>query len=140
MGAEPYLVVNCGDGSLREERDWVEYCARHLLVGDTFSGGNHTGVRVLDVSATLDSVSHRVALFVVNRSLEPAETEIVLQTGRFTGSTQAYVVNGPDIKAHNRFEQPDVVITRQANLPANGSSPVYAFEPHSVTALVFTVR
>lgn len=26
INAEPYLVVNCGDGSLREARDWVEYC------------------------------------------------------------------------------------------------------------------
>jgi alpha-N-arabinofuranosidase len=24
--AEPYLVVNCGDGDMREARDWVEYC------------------------------------------------------------------------------------------------------------------
>jgi alpha-N-arabinofuranosidase len=26
IGAEPYLVVNSGDGDLREARDWVEYC------------------------------------------------------------------------------------------------------------------
>jgi alpha-N-arabinofuranosidase len=26
VGAEPYLVVNAGDGDLREARDWVEYC------------------------------------------------------------------------------------------------------------------
>jgi alpha-N-arabinofuranosidase len=26
IAAEPYLVVNCGDGDLREARDWVEYC------------------------------------------------------------------------------------------------------------------
>jgi alpha-N-arabinofuranosidase len=26
LGTEPYIVVNCGDGSLREARDWVEYC------------------------------------------------------------------------------------------------------------------
>ncbi len=26
INAEPYLVVNCGDGSMREARDWVEYC------------------------------------------------------------------------------------------------------------------
>ena len=25
-GAEPYLAVNCGDGEMREARDWVEYC------------------------------------------------------------------------------------------------------------------
>ena len=26
IGSEPYLAVNCGDGTLREARDWVEYC------------------------------------------------------------------------------------------------------------------
>ncbi|MCZ7554466.1 MAG: hypothetical protein M5U05_18120 [Anaerolineales bacterium] len=26
INAEPYLVVNCGDGDIREARDWVEYC------------------------------------------------------------------------------------------------------------------
>ena len=26
LGAEPYLVVNAGDGEMREARDWVEYC------------------------------------------------------------------------------------------------------------------
>src|SRR5205823_2064449 len=26
VNAEPYMVVNCGDGDMREARDWVEYC------------------------------------------------------------------------------------------------------------------
>lgn len=26
LGTEPYLTVNCGDGDMREARDWVEYC------------------------------------------------------------------------------------------------------------------
>ena len=26
LGAEPYFVVNAGDGDMREARDWVEYC------------------------------------------------------------------------------------------------------------------
>lgn len=26
LGTEPYFVVNCGDGDMREARDWVEYC------------------------------------------------------------------------------------------------------------------
>ncbi len=26
ISTEPYLVVNCGDGDIREARDWVEYC------------------------------------------------------------------------------------------------------------------
>ncbi len=26
LGTEPYIAVNCGDGDMREARDWVEYC------------------------------------------------------------------------------------------------------------------
>ncbi len=26
IGTEPYLAVNCGDGDMREARDWLEYC------------------------------------------------------------------------------------------------------------------
>lgn len=26
LNSEPYLAVNCGDGDMREARDWVEYC------------------------------------------------------------------------------------------------------------------
>jgi alpha-L-arabinofuranosidase len=26
LNTEPFLVVNCGDGDIREARDWVEYC------------------------------------------------------------------------------------------------------------------
>jgi len=26
LGSEPYLAVNCGDGDMREARDWLEYC------------------------------------------------------------------------------------------------------------------
>lgn len=26
IDSEPYFVVNCGDGDMREARDWVEYC------------------------------------------------------------------------------------------------------------------
>lgn len=26
VNTEPYFVVNCGDGDMREARDWVEYC------------------------------------------------------------------------------------------------------------------
>jgi alpha-L-arabinofuranosidase len=26
LKAEPYMVVNCGDGDMREAQDWVEYC------------------------------------------------------------------------------------------------------------------
>ena len=105
--------------------------------GATFAGGAHSGVRLLDVTATLSADGRQLVLFVINRA-EAAEaaTEIRLAQGRFGGEVRAYVVNGPDIKATNGLGQPDQVYTRGAALQAAGSALSLAFEPHSLTALV----
>lgn len=110
--------------------------------GETFSGGTHTGVRVLDVSATLDDASNRLSVYVVNRSqTESMETTIKLDSACFGGGVQAYVVNGPDIKAENTFDNPNKVGTTPAQLTADQqTSFTYTFEPHSVTALVFDLK
>lgn len=103
--------------------------------GDTFESGGHAGVRVLDVSATLDD--KQLALFVVNRSrTEPAETTLSLTQGTFQGKASAYVVNAPDVKAENTFDTPDNVNVREASLKADGRDLSYSFEPHSVTVLL----
>jgi len=108
--------------------------------GDTFNGGDYTGVRTLDVSATLDETNRQLVLYVVNRSLtEATETTVQLSQGRFTGSVQAFVVNGSDIKAENTFDTPDKVGTSENTLTATGQSFIYAFEPHSVTALICAI-
>ncbi|UCH26350.1 MAG: hypothetical protein JSV66_01485 [Trueperaceae bacterium] len=109
--------------------------------GDTFSTPEHSGLRVLDVSATLDSAGKKLAVYVVNRTETAAtEAEIRLVEGRFAGPVRSYVVNGPDIKATNTFEAPEQVTTRQESLTAQGGSFTGSFEPHSVTALVFDLE
>lgn len=108
--------------------------------GETFAGGEYTGVRTLDVSATLDESQKQLVLYVVNRSLtEPMETSIKLTTGRFAGTVRALTVNGPDIKVENTFDTPNKVGTRENSLTAKGQSLTYVFEPHSVTALVCAI-
>jgi alpha-L-arabinofuranosidase len=109
--------------------------------GDTFSGGGHTGLRILDVSATLDESKRQLSVYVVNRSRNhAAETTIALQSGCFTGAVQVYIVNGPDIKSENTFAAPNQVGVTQTQLMAKDSNTfTYAFEPHSVTALVFAI-
>ncbi|HTY81832.1 MAG TPA: alpha-L-arabinofuranosidase C-terminal domain-containing protein, partial [Dehalococcoidales bacterium] len=115
----------CGDKALDV---WWE--------GDTFSGGDYKGVRALDVTATLDEKKKRLVLYAVNRSLKKsAETEISLAEGTFK-SVAAHVVNGPDIKAENTFKAPDKVRMVESKVSARGGMLKYAFEPHSVTALV----
>ena len=104
--------------------------------GDTFSGGDHTGIRTLDVSATTDAAGKQLSVFVVNRSQTDAiETTLSLQVGEFAGVVRVAVVNGPDIKAENSFEQPDQVAVSESQHYASGKDYVHVFEPHSVTAL-----
>jgi alpha-L-arabinofuranosidase len=107
--------------------------------GETFSGGPYTGVRVLDVSATLDELKRKLSVYVVNRSRDEAmETTISLDNGCFGGDVNAYVVNGPDIKAENTFSNPNKVKTTENTYKATQqTSFTYTFEPHSVTALSF---
>ncbi len=108
--------------------------------GETFAGGEYTGVRTLDVSATLDEARKQLVLYVVNRSLtEAMETSIRLTTGRFTGTVRAFTINGSDIKAENTFDAPNEVTTKGNSLTAKGQSLAYTFEPHSVTALVCAI-
>ncbi len=108
--------------------------------GDTFSTGNYTGVRVLDVSATLDESKRQLTVYVVNRSKNnAAETTINLTSGCFAGDVSAYVVNGSDIYATNTFDTPNQVGTVATKLTAEGTKFTHTFEPHSVTALVFAL-
>lgn len=105
--------------------------------GDTFSGGDYTGVRTLDVSATLDENKKGVVVYVVNRSQsQEMETEIRLTAGDFNNRITVYTVEGPDIKAENTFKDPERVGTNESVITAKGHSLNYTFKPHSVTALV----
>jgi alpha-N-arabinofuranosidase len=105
--------------------------------GDTFSGGVYKGVRTLDISATLKETNRQLILYVVNRSKSrEMETELQLVNADFKNQVDVYTINGPDIKAENTFESLASVQTRETKVQARGQTLEYAFEPHSVTALV----
>jgi len=105
--------------------------------GDTFSGGGHTGIRLLDVTATLDAAKKQLVVYVVNRSRsESLETELHLTDGKFNGHTTVYTINGKNIKSENTFKSPDQVKTVKTAFRADGHTLAYTFEPHSVTVLV----
>jgi alpha-L-arabinofuranosidase len=109
--------------------------------GATFSGGSHSGLRTLDVAASLDEAKKSLSVYVVNRSETDAlETTITLDSGRFTGPVQAYVINGRDIKSENSFDHPDAVQVIKTDFRVERKDFVYTFEPHSVTVLVGAVE
>jgi alpha-N-arabinofuranosidase len=111
---------------------------------DTFSGtyGNRTysGIRTLDVSATLNEAQKQLVVYVVNQSKDKAmETTVSLTHGEFTGDMKVSIINGLDIKAENTEETPNQVAAKEVIVKAAGKSLTCAFEPHSVTALVCTI-
>jgi len=106
--------------------------------GETFQAGDRPGIRVLDVSATRSK--DRIAVFIVNRSLEASEVEIALQQGHLGGQATLYIVNGPDIKSTNTFDAPEIVGTRKQQLAADGAMLRLTLEPHAITAVTFQVR
>ncbi|MBN2595063.1 MAG: hypothetical protein JXA81_16280 [Sedimentisphaerales bacterium] len=128
----PYELYSCTCGNQALDVFWD---------GDTFSGGDYTGVRNLDVAATLDEAKKQIVIYVVNRSRNDAmETEISLAEGQFEGTVKASVINGADIKTENSYDNPDRVVTRKSNIDASGKTLSYSFEPHSVTALECDIR
>ncbi len=111
---------------------------------ETFSGTaldrTYTGIRTLNVVATLDKARKQLVVYVVNQSKEQAmETRISLADGQFTGNVRASVINGPDIKAENTPEKPNQVGVRESAVKASGESFTFTFEPHSITALLCAV-
>jgi alpha-L-arabinofuranosidase len=112
--------------------------------GDTYTGTyrnrTYTGIRTLDVAATLDKERKQLAVYVVNQDQEKAiEANITLTSGEFTGNMLVSVVNGADIKAENTEEKPHQVGIKEAVVKASGKNLTLSFEPHSVTALVCAV-
>ena len=120
-------------------------CGTHVIDtwydGDTFSGGGFSGVPVLDVTATIDRSKSQLVIYCVNRSRDRfIETDIRLTNGSFQDKALVTVINGPDIESENSFEKPDDVTPCEYKVETNGTSMTFSFEPHSVTALVVTVR
>ncbi len=107
--------------------------------GETFSAGDHEGLRILDVTATLDASKRELVVFVVNRSEREADTVLKLAEGQFAGPVRVHTVGGPDVKACNSFDDPGQVTTKITTAEAAGSSLPITLEPHSLTALVCSV-
>jgi alpha-N-arabinofuranosidase len=119
------------------------YSARRI--DDNFNrtptAGERTGVRVLDVSATLDEAARRVTVFIVNRAPDGArEVEISIVPARPGSDVGIHTITGAHPGVVNTLEDRDAVSRTTSHRPV-GDGPVFVAElpAHSVTALVFTV-
>ena len=109
--------------------------------GDTFTGGPFSGVRYLDVSASLDPDRRRLSVHIVNRHPTDAlDTLIQLDGGQFGGSAEVSTVTGANLHDTNTLATPDAVTTTSQRLEiAAGNRYRLSVPPRSVTGLVFAL-
>jgi alpha-N-arabinofuranosidase len=110
---------------------------RPVVVGPTYEGKTNGQVHFIDVSAILNG--DRLHVFATNRSLEePASLQVKLTDRAIVGLDSADVLTGPDPKAANSFEQPDVVRPRSlADVKIVEGQAALVLPPLSVTAATF---
>jgi alpha-N-arabinofuranosidase len=110
---------------------------RPVVAGPVYEGTTNGRVQVVDVSAIL--AADKIHLFAVNRSLdEPARVGIELADRDITSLHSAELLTGPDPKAANSFEQPDLIKSRtlEGARIAAGRAEV-ELPPLSVAAMTF---
>jgi alpha-N-arabinofuranosidase len=107
---------------------------------ETFSAGDHTGVRFLDVSASLDEQARRISVYVVNRDPDEAhEVEVGFADVRPRTEVEIHTITGPDAAAVNSWDVPDrVATTMSQGVMGDGSTFTATLPTLSITALVFT--
>jgi alpha-N-arabinofuranosidase len=114
---------------------------RPVVDGPTYESKSYGKVDTMDASAILStgSGSDRLHLFATNRSLdETAIVRLVLADRDVAALEGGELLTGPDAKAANTFEEPDVVEPRpfeRARI-ADGQAEV-ELPPLSVTAMTF---
>ena len=89
---------------------WNPLTIRRIVKNPTYTGKTYGEVTTIDTSAILDGDTLQV--FATNRSLtEAAEFEIVLVDRAIAGFSSGEVLTGPDPKAANSYEEPNLVTT-----------------------------
>jgi alpha-N-arabinofuranosidase len=114
--------------------DSKTYSTNKFFLGLGETTTQQSNVPYLDVSATWNN--GELVLCVVNRNKDEAiTTDILSQTGAFSGTFSVTEVNGPDIKSANNFGSEIVKEIKKPDLTVNGNSFEYTFPPHSFTLI-----
>jgi alpha-L-arabinofuranosidase len=114
---------------------------------EKFSNNVFKEIPYLDVSAVLNDSTKTLVVNVVNRhETNDIRTDIVLQTGEFTGNARVSEVNGkivaqsaarPDPNVP-RIQEPVNNVTR--DIKFKGNTINYSFPAHSLTQLLITLK
>lgn len=104
-----------------------------LVESSTYEVSGLDQVPHVDVSGTVDAVSGKLSLFVLNRDLsKPHEVEVVWEDAVPRQVVSALLLTGDDLKASNSFAAPKRVSPEKFSTPAAaGGRTTFEVPPHS---------
>lgn len=108
---------------------------------DTFSAAKYSGIPYLDVTTVYSKEDNSVIINVVNRHKDKAiTTEIINQSGVFSGSPSIKEINANDLNEVFSFDKQQQYAPVVKNATAKGNTIVYSFPPHSFTQIIAKVN
>jgi alpha-L-arabinofuranosidase len=143
------LVGNSPEGDYRNTLYYPFYLYSHnvrgtaldvLTICEKYNSDVFKDVPYLDVTAVLNEETKEVVINVVNRHETKALTsDIILQSGEYTGTAKANEVNGETLKSTNTKAKEEVkTVTKE--LKFKGNTIRYTFPAHSFTQFQISLK
>jgi alpha-L-arabinofuranosidase len=110
-----------------------------LVESPTYDVAGMGPVGYVDVAATHEAETGKLALFLLNRDLAKAHTVEIVWEGLAPRATDAILLTGSDLKASNSFEAPSRVVPQKAEKPSgSGARTTFDLPPRSYTVVQWT--
>ena len=143
------LVGSSPDGDFKNTLFYPFYLYSHNCLGtsldvftncEKYSNELFKDIPYLDVTAALNESAKEVVVNVINKHETKAiTTDIVLQSGEYTGSAKANEINGETINSTNTKTKEDVKIVTK-DIKFKGNTIRYSFPAHSITQFQIAVK
>jgi len=95
---------------------------------------------VLDVVSCINEAEDTLTLFAVNRGLESAETEIMIDSFPLESDVKLWEITGDDYEAINSVFEPDRIAAREKKATAQQGRLTLNLNAHSIYAFEFKKR
>jgi alpha-N-arabinofuranosidase len=108
---------------------------------DTFGTVQFRGIPFLDVTAVYSKEDNVVFINVVNRNKDKIiATDIVSNSGNFSGNAEATIINNDDLKTPFSFDKQAQYLPVTKNAKVSGNKLSFAFPAHSFTQIKVRVN
>ena len=103
---------------------------------DTFNTEKIKGIPYLDVTSVYSKETNTVFINIVNRHKDKAiTTDIISDSGEFTGKAEANIINTNELKENFTFDKQDQYKPTVKEIKIEKDKLTYSFPPHSFTQI-----